>query len=161
MHFKRYFISIAVIVCTFAVSCLSTQNLKAVAVSGGEQSSLIVAENNEVFSAGAVTGRSGDNTFFDRVLAGEMNTSTWFLENIIGVGAGWYHALVLTSGGQALAWGTDYDGCLGNGTDGTSAYPVWVHAGAQNPSLPDSNLCNIVQVAAGRSGRHSLAADAE
>jgi len=150
------------IFCIFAVLPFSTsfaQPLKAIAVSGGEQSSLVVAENNEVFSAGKVTGRSGDSDVFKRVSAGEMNTSTGFLENIIGVGAGWYHALALTKTGQALAWGSDSSGELGNGTDVASNYPVWVHAGGQNPSYPDSNLCNIVQVTAGRSGTHSLAVD--
>ncbi|MDO8302341.1 MAG: right-handed parallel beta-helix repeat-containing protein [Sedimentisphaerales bacterium] len=158
MNFQRYFISIVMIFCALSVSCFAAQKLKAVAVSGGEESSLVVVENGWVFSAGAVLGHSY-STVFDRVLAGEMGTSAGLLENITAVGAGWVHAIALTSGGQAVAWGDDYYGELGNGNEGYSDYPVWVHAGAQNPSYPDSNLCNIIQVAAGRSGTHSLFVD--
>jgi hypothetical protein len=50
MNFKRHFISIMIILCALSVSCFGS--LKAVAVSGGEESSLVVADNNEVFSAG-------------------------------------------------------------------------------------------------------------
>ena len=157
----RIYISIMVIVCASAFSCFAAQKLKAVAVSGGEEHSLVVADNNEVFSAGDVLGRSGDSDVFGRVLAGETNTSTGFLENINAVGAGYVHALALTKTGQALAWGADDKGELGNPNyypyDSTT--PVWVHAGEQKPSLPDSNLCNIICIAAGRSGEHSLAVD--
>lgn len=52
MHFSRkYLISIVVIVCAIAISCFSNQKLKAIAVSGGEEDLLVVAENNEIFSA--------------------------------------------------------------------------------------------------------------
>jgi hypothetical protein len=145
----RIFISILVIAYTFSASSFSAQNLKAVAVSGGEESSLVVAENGWVFSAGNCPGRSEDNSF-GRVFAGEMNTASGFLENIIGVGAGWVHALVLTSDGQALAWGFDTVGELGNGIAGASDYPVWVHAGQQNSSNQDANLSSITCVAAGK-----------
>ncbi|MDO8302446.1 MAG: hypothetical protein Q7T18_04300, partial [Sedimentisphaerales bacterium] len=159
----RIYISIMVILCAFSHNCFAAQNLKAVAVSGGEQSSLVVAENGEVFFAGAI-GYS-NSTVFDRVLAGEMGTSTGLLENITAVGAGWFHALALTKTGQVVAWGDNSAGELGNGKDGYTPgydayenFPIWIHAGAQN-SNQDANLSNITCIAAGRSGTHSLFVD--
>jgi alpha-tubulin suppressor-like RCC1 family protein len=152
MHFQRYFISIALIVCTFTISTSTAQNLKAVAVSGGEESSLVVAENGSVFSAGNCPGRSEDNSF-GRVFAGEMNTASGFLENIIGVGSGWIHALAVDAAGSVWSWGNDDRGELGNGTEGPNSVPVHVHGGEQGTEF----LSYITQVAAGRSGEHSLA----
>jgi hypothetical protein len=54
MNFKRHFISIIIILCAFPLYSFAAQKLKAVAVSGGEQSSLVVADNNEVFAAGVL-----------------------------------------------------------------------------------------------------------
>jgi len=166
MNFQRYFISITMIVCALSVSCFATQILKALVVSGGEEHSLIIADTNEVFAAGdgswgqLGTGDTDSQYALVRVKKGQMSTSTGFLENITVISAGWKHSIFLENDGRVLACGNNLYGELGNGTDGASDYPVWVHAGEQNPSYPDSNLCNIVQVTAGRSGEHSLAVDA-
>ena len=127
MKFKRHFLSIMIILCAFPLYSFAAQKLKAVSVSGGEHHSLVVADNNEVFSAGDVLGgRSDDSDVFGRVLAGETNIlPDKPLENIIGVGAGWGHALALTKTGQALAWGANDYGEFGNGTRVDSIYRNW------------------------------------
>jgi hypothetical protein len=50
MNCTKYFIFITLILCSLSVSSFSAQKLKAIAISGGEQHSLVVADNNEVFS---------------------------------------------------------------------------------------------------------------
>jgi alpha-tubulin suppressor-like RCC1 family protein len=149
MYFQRYFICITMIVCAFSAFSFAAQNLKAVAVSGGEEHSLVVAENGWVFSAGdnslGQLGRTGVSTTFQRVLAGEMNTTSGFLENIIGVGSGWIHALAVDAAGSVWSWGNDDRGELGNGVEGPNSVPVHVHGGEQGTEF----LSYITQVAAG------------
>ena len=175
MNFKRYFISITLIVCALSFSCFAFPKLKAVSVSGGEEHTVVRADNNEVFVTGygnngqLGTGNQTNQSVFVRVSKGEMDTSSSYLQNITKLATGWKHSLFLESNnGRVLSCGDNYWGELGNGKDYfTSGYspcreltPVWIHAGQQNPAHPDSNLYNIIQVSTGRSGEHSLAIDA-
>ena len=171
MNFKRYFISIAMIVCVFSVSSFAAQKLKAVAISGGESHSLILADNNEVFAAGlGEYGQIGieppySPPTFVRVEKGEMNTSSLYLQNITGIAAGWTHSLMLDANHCVWATGgvdtiNGYLGQLGNGDTVGSLTPVQVHAGEQNPAHPSYPLRYITKISAGRSGEHSLAVDA-
>jgi len=145
------------------VSISNARTVKAVSVSGGEEHSMVLDEHNRVWTCGDNSyGQIGHNEDYDvlnLVLKGEQASDSNFLENISGIGAGWTHSLAVDLSGSVWAWGSDSSGCLGNGTESGSDYPVQVHAGEQNPSYPDSNLCNIIQVASGRSGTHSLAID--
>jgi len=145
------------------VSISNARIVKAVSVSGGEEHSIVLDEHNRVWTCGddyyGQLGHDEDYDVLNLVLKGEQASDSNFLENISGIGAGWTHSLAVDLSGSVWAWGSDSSGCLGNGTESGSNYPVQVHAGEQNPSYPDSNLCNIVQVAAGRSGTHSLAID--
>jgi alpha-tubulin suppressor-like RCC1 family protein len=87
-----------------------------------------------------------------------MNTSSGYLEDINNVAAGWMHSLVLDLNSFVWAWGDDYWGQLGNGPAGSSTTPVQVHDGEMNTA--SDYLENIIAISAGRSGRQSLALDA-
>ncbi|MCL2235178.1 MAG: hypothetical protein FWB98_01910 [Defluviitaleaceae bacterium] len=67
------------------------------------------------------------------------------MENIVAASAGAAHTLALDADGVVWAWGTNFSGQLGNGTNDNSPTPVRV-------------MDNVVDVAAGY--RHSVALDA-
>jgi parallel beta-helix repeat protein len=106
-----------------------------------------------------------------RVHAGQQNPADPCspLKNIVKISCGWEHTLTLerlnpsdpNCRGRVYAWGhnnRNYGGELGDGTTTIRNSPVFVHAGEQNPSNPDSNLEGIISVSAG--AEHSIALDA-
>ncbi len=115
------------------------------------------------------------------VLSGDQGAHT-YLKDIETVSAGWRHSLALDYSGNIWAWGFELYGQLGNGINGpeetSSCAPVKVLAPDldfdDNPDdldydgvgvddidgLPDY-LSNIINIAAGRSGEHSLAVDVD
>ena len=87
-----------------------------------------------------------------------MNTP--HLQDINNIAAGWTHSLALDVDGFVWAWGRNREGQLGDGSETPWPTPVRVKSGEQNPSNPDSFIESIVAISAGRSGRQSLALDA-
>ena len=101
------------------------------------------------------------------------------LTNIVAVAAGWDHCMALekyipgdpNNKGRVLAWGCNsnggpyggkytHGGRLGDGTTTDHNVPVFVKAGQQNPAHPtDSNMVNIVAIAAGCGQSMMLASD--
>jgi alpha-tubulin suppressor-like RCC1 family protein len=72
-------------------------------------------------------------------------------EAVVAIAAGTHHSLALTASGRILAWGSDSEGQLGNGSFGASPTPVAVEmTGALAGQL-------VTAIAAG--GNHSLALD--
>jgi len=80
-----------------------------------------------------------------------------FLDDINDFDAGWMHSLALDINGFVWAWGNNKVGQLGDNKESgnTSDTPIQVH-GYNNIGFLD----DITAVAAGRSGWHSLAVDA-
>lgn len=76
------------------------------------------------------------------------------LSGIAGVGAGAQHSVVLTSGGQVYAWGTNQHGQLGDGTYGLNS----PSASTAVPQLV-GGLSNVVAVASGLYHNLALRAD--
>jgi alpha-tubulin suppressor-like RCC1 family protein len=149
---------------------------KAIRVSGGEDHTLIVTANNWVWVCGpngdypynnyyGVLG-TGSNSFgLDvnspaRVHDGAMGTDSDRLEGINDIDAGWRHSLALEVNGVVWSWGWNSEGQLGDGTDLDKQTPVQVLSGEQDPNSQTSLLRYIELISAGRSGRHSLAVDA-
>jgi alpha-tubulin suppressor-like RCC1 family protein len=96
-----------------------------------------------------------------QVLAGEMETKSGYLENINDISAGWKHSLALDKDGFVWSWGHDTGGILGNGIDAENkSTPVRVLSGEQSHT-PHTYLKDIVDMAAGRSGIHSLAVSSD
>jgi alpha-tubulin suppressor-like RCC1 family protein len=153
------------IVSLLMVTCLPAaadvpDDVEVLRVSGGEKHTLVVTAAGTVWATGdntfyqLGTGDDNDEWTLDQVLAGDMNSPSEYLEDIIAVAAGYTHSLALDVNGFVWAWGSDSAGQLGNGTPGSSATPVQVHGPNDVNFLED-----IVVISAGRSGYHSLAVD--
>jgi len=147
------------------------EDAKAIHVSGGEDHTLIVTANNWVWVCGAngdypynsyygVLGTGSNSFSLDvnspiRVHDGDMGTQSDRLEGINDIDAGWRHSLALDVNGFVWSWGWNSEGQLGDGTPYARTTPVKVR-GPNDAGY----LQYIDSISAGRSGRHSLAVDA-
>ncbi len=120
----------------------STSNI--VAIAAGIAHSLALKADGTVLAWGDDEfGQLGDNA---------TNTSSFTpvavqgATNIVAIAAGGYHSLALKSDGTLLAWGSNFTGELGDGTDVDKFTPV---------AVGGSNSNNIVAIAAGLN--HSVA----
>ncbi|MGB8225927.1 MAG: right-handed parallel beta-helix repeat-containing protein [Sedimentisphaerales bacterium] len=164
---KSKIFSIILSVLIFAQVCFAQVCAKLVDITAGENHTLALAEDGSLWSCGGgdgsyALGLGGISPVYSlqRIHDGEMNTTSGYLENIIAFDAGWFHSLAVDSNHFCWAWGSQDDvssggyGLLGNGpNEGSSNVPILVH-GLNNDA---NGLRNIVKVAAGRSGTHSLA----
>jgi alpha-tubulin suppressor-like RCC1 family protein len=123
----------------------------------GEEHTLALDESDNLWvcgSGGDAMGL-GDNASgilsLQHVLAGDMNTTSGYVENVRSFDAGWYHSLFATYDGKCFSVGNNTCGQLGNGTEDSCSVPIRVH-GINNQGF----LMNIVAVSAGRSGEHSI-----
>ena len=156
---------VPVAVCAGApqTSCATGPYLSGVvAVSGGFSHSLALLSNGTVMAWGNnVAGQLGNGTTESSDVpvpvcaAGtekpEEPSGTWcptgpYLSGVVAVSAGSNHNLALLSNGTVMAWGGDFHGQLGNGTNESSTVPV-----------PVSGLSGVVAIAAGPSSEFSLA----
>jgi len=155
------------------------ENAKAIAISAGEDHTLVLTKNTWVWACGdnywyqLGIGNNQDQRTLIRVEDGNIVTVSGYLEDINDVDAGWKHSLALemyipnhpNNRGYVWAWGNNEEGQLGD--EQRSGYesptPVQVLRGEQapeDPNNPDPNLARIIDISAGRSGLHSLAVDA-
>jgi alpha-tubulin suppressor-like RCC1 family protein len=134
------------------------EKAEVVKISGGEEHTLVVTADGYAWACGNDTfwqlGIGGQGQGYETILvpvwgAGGQGT---FLGGIDEISAGWQHSLALDVDETVWAWGTDYKGQLGNGTDGDSSIPAKVKGEGGV-----GNLSYIKAIAAGRSGEHSLA----
>ena len=151
-------------------------------IGGGEEHTLIAddTENKNAWACGydspfhgskGALGIGGDyhyghyETLPVMVHAGEQDPdysfdSPTYLANIEAVAAGFTHSLALDTDKNVWAWGGDGDGQLGNGPPPVYVTtPVRVLRGEQTDYSGDGLLERIVDIAAGRSGTHSLAVE--
>jgi len=166
-----------------------------IAISAGEQHSMALDPNGFVYTwgdnayrSGSGKGKLGIGDEYEisidtsvKVLKGEQQSRSEYLENIVAISAGWDHSMALedfnsfdpNSQGRVYTWGNngecykfhpeapDEGGRLGNGTFGdanSSSTPVLVLSGEQDPCNEDTALRWIVAVSAGED--HCLALDA-
>jgi alpha-tubulin suppressor-like RCC1 family protein len=97
----RTYIIIVVIVGALIRPCFGAKRLQAVAISGGEDHTAIISDNNQVFVAGNNSFSQlglGDTT--PRYALTRMKTATGFIEHATVVAAGWKHSLFLTKTGR-------------------------------------------------------------
>jgi alpha-tubulin suppressor-like RCC1 family protein len=142
--------------------------LSASKVSGGESHTMVLTNTGSTFCCGdnayKQLGNANAQTYESRLIQVQSVSGSSFLENITQISAGWKHSMALSSDKTVKCWGDGGYGKLGDGYTITSATPVFVLPGEQS-SEPgygsNSYLANIIYIAAGRSGEHSLAADTD
>lgn len=156
------------IVLTIATAALSDyrDDSKVVKISGGEDYSLVLTKNNWLWACGdneyyqlGIGDTKDDRWTLVRVHNGDMNTPSGYLEDINDMDAGWMHSLALDVNGFVWAWGDNDYGQLGDDSIYDRFAPVQVYSGDMN--TPSGYLEDIIALAAGRSGAHSLAVDAD
>lgn len=122
-----------------------------VTVAGGEYHSIALANDGTLYSWGNnYYGQLGNGTNTNSSIPVTVSTSGILNgKKIVAIAAGEYHNLALSSDGLVYAWGNNYYGQLGNGTNTNSNIPV---------AVSTSGVLNgkkIVAIAAG--SYHSLA----
>jgi alpha-tubulin suppressor-like RCC1 family protein len=153
---KRFILSIVAFTLIIITLARASNMLK---VSGGEDHTLVLAENKFVWACGANysyqlgTDNSQDQWTLIQVEGGAMGTP--HLQDINNIAAGWMHSLALDTSDFVWAWGDDSCGQLGNGPGGSSSTPIQPLGGEMGTQY----LQNIIAISAGRSGKHSLAMD--
>jgi alpha-tubulin suppressor-like RCC1 family protein len=130
-------------------------------ISAGWKHSLALDDSNNVWSFGF--NNRGQNGVGDenprttpvKVLDGDMNTPTNYLENIIAVSAGrsGEHSLAVDTSFKTWSWGRNDYGQLGNGEHGSYSYDKTTPV-----AVSFAEGINIVNVSAGTD--HSMALDA-
>ena len=164
-------VSIAIFITSITVASDWRENAKAIDISGGEDHTLVLTKNKASWACGdngwyqLGIGNNQDRKTLVRVLKGDMNSTSDYLQDINDVDAGWKHSLALDVNGLVWSWGDNREGQLGDNQTKYphAATPVQVVRGEQapeDPNNPDPNLARIIAISAGRSGEHSLAVDA-
>jgi alpha-tubulin suppressor-like RCC1 family protein len=115
------------------------------AIAGGSSHSLALTSGGQVLAWGDNTyGQLGNGTTTNSSIPVAVSLPSG--TTVTGIAGGSNHSLALTSSGQVLAWGSNVQGQLGNGTTTNSSTPVAV-------SLPSGTT--VTAIAGG--GFHSLA----
>lgn len=176
-------ITLAITVLTALSISLSTKadyrdNSKAIKVSGGEDHTLVLTSDKCVWTCGPNGYRFQDVTHYSCVLGIGSNDpylkrnilvrvhgpdDVGYLEGICKIDAGWQHSLALDMNDFVWSWGWNAKGQIGIGDSPYETTPVQVLRGDQpnDPYAPSDYLKHIIDISAGRSGRHSLAVDAD
>ncbi len=125
--------------------------VRAIAIAAGENHSLAVDGNGEVWAWGKNnSGQLGDSSITDRSAPVKVKQ----LNNVIQVAAGANHSLALKNDGTVWAWGDGRHLQLGDGNVlAPSLTPIRVPEGL--PTTPQAFLSDVKAIAAG--GDHSLA----
>jgi len=125
-------------------------------VAAGNNHSLALDSEGNIFAWGiGINGQLGDGAATDSGVPVVVDTSGVLAgRKIIQISAGGSHSLALDSEGSIFAWGGNWDGQLGNGTNTTSNVPVIVDTSGV---LAGRNIVQVVAATSG--GNHSLALD--
>jgi len=158
---KQYILSVTVVIFVITILTQTAQASNLLKVSGGEDHTLVLSENKFVWACGSNyfyqlgTGNSQDQWTLIQVLGGDMGTP--HLQDVNNIAAGWTHSLALDVNCFVWSWGNNEQGQLGDNQQSgdQSATPVHVH-GLNNIG----HLGSIIAISAGRSGKHSIAMDA-
>ena len=130
------------------VSNIDGAELKAIA--GGASHSLALRDGGTVLAWGLnQDGQLGDGTNSDSstpVQVKDPNDLSGYLTDVTAIAAGSSHSLALKSDGSVWAWGNNFSGQLGDGTNANSAQPVKV-----------ANLSGVETISGGGAPSYSLA----
>jgi len=156
-------VSLIIFITSLPATATIPDGARAINVSGGENHTLVLTALKTVWGC-------GDNFYYQLGIGNKEDQATLaqvhgpndvnYLEDINDIDAGWKHSLALDINSFVWAWGDNYEGQLGDGTQSDRSTPVRVKSGDQDPGDPSSFLRYIECISAGRSGEHSLAVDA-
>ncbi len=120
-----------------------------VAIAAGYNHSLALDNDGYVWACGyGPEGLVGDGTNVTRnVFVKVKKSSTEYLSDIIAIDAGYYHSLALDSYGTVWAWGENFSGEVGNGTQDIVAL-----------ATPVLNITGVTAVSAGNRSSFALKA---
>jgi alpha-tubulin suppressor-like RCC1 family protein len=137
------------------------EDAKAIDISGGENHTLVLTQNKWPWACGdnyyGELGNGQTGGYEATLIRVHGVNNIGYLQDINDVDAGWTHSLGLDINGLLWSWGWNEEGQLGN--DGYGPYqtnPVQVHGG----QMGSTYLEDIITISAGRSGRQSIAVDA-
>jgi alpha-tubulin suppressor-like RCC1 family protein len=137
----------------------STQISTVTSVSGGYDHAMYLKSNGTVWVAGfnkygqIGNGTKGDTQYVtipSQVRKGASSSPDDYLQGIVAIAAGSIQSFALKSNGTLWGWGYNYEGELGDGTNGSGSdklSPVQVKKGTS--SSPDAYLQDVIAVAAG------------
>lgn len=115
--------------CPVPVRVIGLTGKKIVKIAAGFQFGLALDDAGRVYAWGNNWGgQLGDGTLVERRSAVLVNKGALTGKRVVDISAGVNHSLVLTSEGQLVAWGSNYEGELGDGTYITRTTPVLVKA---------------------------------
>lgn len=153
------------------------EDARAIDISGGEDHTLILTKDKTVWACGPNGGYAFGQYYYGvlgtgsnvasmikkslvQVHKGGMSTPTDYIEYIDDIDAGWMHSVALDVNSFLWSWGDNREGQLGDNQNEwpESTTPIKVHDGEMNTA--SGYLEYIIAISAGRSGRHSLAVDA-
>ena len=129
------------------------------AISAGGWHSLALASDGTVCAWGNNgNGEIGNNTKLNSMVPMAVNTvsgtSALAGKTVTAISGGLYHSMALASDGTAYAWGSNYNGQLGNNSTNESLVPVGVNSGLAISALYGSAVYALGQ---GCSADHVLA----
>eukprot|EP00750_Incisomonas_marina_P007655 INCI15020.2.p1 GENE.INCI15020.2~~INCI15020.2.p1 ORF type:complete len:318 (-),score=36.48 INCI15020.2:9-962(-) len=109
------------------IGSFTVAQLKAAKVVAGEQHSFMIDDSGRAFEWGrAFPIAGGDGQAMRTKTSFPAPIRSFLKDDIIDIASTFYHALAITSSGQAWAWGDNRFGQLGNGTRTSSRDPVKV-----------------------------------
>lgn len=119
----------------------------AVAVAAGGEFSLALLENGTVMAWGSNgEGQLGEGR--NHITSSDVPVQVKGLSEVTAIAAGQKHGLALLKDGEVMAWGSDNDGQLGNGTTAPELEPVEV-----------SELSGVKAIAAGGLSSYAVLSD--
>lgn len=111
-----------------------------VSIGAGVFHSLAVASDGSVWAWGYnINSQLGIGSTTNAAVPTAVDSSAWGTRTIVRVDGGLAHSVALASDGTVWAWGNNYAGQLGDGTNTTSAIPVRV----VEPELGSSRVVDV------------------
>jgi alpha-tubulin suppressor-like RCC1 family protein len=102
-----------------------------VAISAGGWNSLALTDDGTVWAWGVIANGEQDDDTMNEVVRKPVQIKG--LTGVVGIAAGLWHSLAIKKDGTVWAWGRNYFGALGDGTETSRRLPVRASVSATIP----------------------------